>query len=123
MDNSSVGHALASVVLKVLKLYDSGKLTLEDTKQFICHAVEVADGFNCDVSLVTELMQDRCSVCLKKFEDEELVDWSPETSYEEGDTRATWAKVAFNNCFGEIMVGGKVCQQCAEQLPPEGPME
>lgn len=121
MDNNSVGHAIASVVAEALKFTDAGRLSVDDTKHLIGFCVEVADSFESDVSLVTELMQDRCSVCLKRFAEEELIDWSPETTYPDGDPRTQFAKVAFNNCFGEVMVGGRVCLKCARELPPDGP--
>lgn len=117
MNSNLISKMLAALILKIVRYQDEGKIQTEYAKELISFIVESVDSMQGDIVSLFSLVDDRCSVCLKEKPEESLISWDEADSYAGSDTRAALARRAYQNCFGDVMLGGKVCTECAEHLP------
>lgn len=116
MPERDVAHTASAIVLELVKRFDAGKISLDETKHMICFCTDVVEEFNGEIAEVTSLLGCRCTVCMQEKPEDELIPWNQDRPFEEGDARDGLAQVAYDNCFGDNMVGGFVCVDCARKL-------
>lgn len=107
--------ACSTIVVEAMKLLENKKLSKESAKRIIEISTDITEAYDGNLNEVMSLFPDVCSVCLEKKEPEELIEWNKE-DYPDNDIRKELQSRAYSNCFGDVMVGGRVCIDCARKL-------
>lgn len=116
MDKNLGCQVMSPIVHEIIAQYRAKEITFKSCRSLLAFCVESVDSYDGDIEDMFTLVDNVCTVCLKDFPESNLVSWSPEDTYESTDPRNKYKDVAFNNCFGPTMLGGKVCLSCAMRL-------
>lgn len=115
MDSNSKASMLAPLVSRVFEMYDRGAITKDALGEMLQFMVELTDTYDEDPSELFSLVTDRCTVCMAKKDPVDIVSWDedPEGAHAQ---IADLIQRAYDNCFGDVMLGGTVCTACAAKL-------